>query len=316
MSKKKSYEVKRTYKDSIFRSLFNDEETLRELYGALSDRELDESESIEIVTLANDIFNELQDDLAFTVGALFIVLVEHQSTDCPNMPVRMLQYIAEQYRQIIDEKALHGTAPVEIPTPELYVFYNGSDDKEEEWIQNLSDLFKTETETPAIEVKVKVININYEKGHELLQKCRTLEGYSILIHKVNMYIVEYIAKNGSDLSQDKQNYREALDAAMKRAIDECIREEILVEYLTKNRGSVMRKLRRKLTEKQKREIYERDAYYKFHDKLIAEGRAEERLKAEQEKLEHIIALKNVGVEVEQLAEIFGMTNTEIENIVA
>ena len=35
-------------------------------------------------------------------------------------------------------------------------------------------------------------------------------------------------------------------------------------------------------------------------------------KAEQEKLEHIKALKAIGIAIEQLVQIFGMTRAEIE----
>lgn len=230
-------QVKHTYKDSIFRYLFNDKEKISELYGAISGDEI-ERESVEIVTLKNVIFNGLKNDLAFTVDSKLIVMIEHQSTDNPNMPVRMLCYLGKIYEMILDESNLYGSKQIEIPAPELYVFYNGATRQEEEWMNKLSDSFKVKTETQFIEVMVKTININYVKGNELLRKCKSLEGYSILVHKIKAYYKE---------SQD-------LNYSTKKAIKECIQEGILVEFLKKNKGEIMSILNFTLTKEQMREI--------------------------------------------------------------
>ena len=213
--------VKRTYKDSVFRNLFNEETQLSELYSAISGKDVNR-ESINIVTLENAVFNGLKNDLAFTVDSKLVVMIEHQSTDNPNMPLRMLRYLGEIYERVLDDSDLYGSKRIEIPAPELYVFYNGTTKREEEWMQKLSDSFKEKAATQFVEVMVKVININYVKGADLIRKCRSLEGYSILIHKVQIYYEE---------SQD-------LDYAMRRAIEECIEEGVLVEFLKKNRGTL------------------------------------------------------------------------------
>ena len=229
--------IKRTYKDSVFRSLFNEEAQLSELYSTISGKAVGR-ESINIVTLENAVFNGIKNDLAFTVDSKLVVMIEHQSTDNPNMPLRMLRYLGEIYELVLGDSNLYGSKQIKIPVPELYVFYNGSTKREEEWMQKLSDSFKEKAEFQFVEVMVKVININYIKGAELLRKCRPLEGYSILIHKVQTYYQE---------SQD-------LDYAMRRAIKECIEEGILVEFLRKNRGNIMSILNFTLTTEQMKEI--------------------------------------------------------------
>ena len=211
--------TKRTYKDSIFRTLFNNEAQLSKLYSAVSGKNVNR-ESINIVTLENAVFNGIKNDLAFTVDSKLVVMIEHQSTDNPNMPLRMLRYLGETYERILDDSNLYGSTRIEIPAPELYVFYNGTTKREEEWMQRLSDSFREKTEAQFVEVMVKIININYIKGTDLIRKCRPLKGYSILVYKVQSYYQE---------SQD-------LDYAMQRAIEECIEEGILVEFLRKNRG--------------------------------------------------------------------------------
>lgn len=251
-------QAKRTYKDSIFRYLFNDQDKISELYSAISDSEVN-SDSIEIVTLENAIFNGIKNDLSFTVDSKLIVMIEHQSTDNPNMPVRMLCYLGEQYRKILSDENWFGNSLIKIPTPELYVFYNGITKCEEEWAQKLSEAFEKQTGAPCVEVIVKIININYTSGLELLNKCKPLEDYSVLIHKIRMY-----QKDGGNL-----------DHAVKRAIRECIEEGRLVEFLKQNGGEVMDILNFTLTEEQKKKIYKdegrEEARIEDARKFIAKG---------------------------------------------
>ena len=92
-------DVNRKFKDGIFRTLFNDEEKLLELYNALSNRNYPKGTPIEIVTLDNVIFNEIKNDTAFIIDDRFIILTEHQSTKSPNFPLRMLCYFAKEYEK-------------------------------------------------------------------------------------------------------------------------------------------------------------------------------------------------------------------------
>ncbi len=72
-----------------------------------------------------------------------------------------------------------------------------------------------------MELKVKVININTEKAHELLSKCDILREYSIFVETIRKY------KKEKDV--------------IKRAIYECIEKGILSEYL-KRKGSEVRNM--------------------------------------------------------------------------
>ena len=72
--------VNRTYKDSVFRTLFNDEEKLIEVYNALFDTDYGKDTPVEIVTLEDVVFRTIKNDIAFVLEDTFIVLIEHQST--------------------------------------------------------------------------------------------------------------------------------------------------------------------------------------------------------------------------------------------
>ena len=49
----------------------------------------------------------------------------------------------------------------------------------------------TECGTISLELVVKFINVNYEKGAELLTKCRTMQGYGIL--------ADFLKEHGGDV---------------------------------------------------------------------------------------------------------------------
>lgn len=117
-------------------------------------------------------------------------LYEHQSTFNPNMPLRMMRYAGNLYGKYVDENDLdvYGEDLLELPVPKLVVFYNGKKDAPDETILRLSDSFKSEHGGKSdIEVKVRMLNINYGHNAELLQKCRPLYEYSWFIDRVREY---------------------------------------------------------------------------------------------------------------------------------
>ena len=85
----------------------------------------------------------------------------------------------------------------------------------------LSDAFMKPPGENSVELVVKVININTIKNHKILKKCKTLREYSLFIDAVRAHEKE---KDG-----------------MKKAIEECIKNSILAEYL-KRKGSEVRNM--------------------------------------------------------------------------
>ena len=104
-------EVKRTYKDSVFVTIFHEKAKLIELYNALFDTNYDESAPIDIVTIKDVLFRTLKNDVAFVLGGRFVVLVEHQSSINENMPLRDLMYISTVLKRMIDTTRLYRETP-------------------------------------------------------------------------------------------------------------------------------------------------------------------------------------------------------------
>lgn len=234
--------AKRNYKDGIFRSLFNDKKALLELYNALSGSEYPENTEIQIVTLDNIIFNGIKNDLAFIIDNRFVVLTEQQSTMSPNFPLRLFCYLAKVYEKIAESKDVYSTKRIELPAPELYVFYNGLADEPLEQIMKLSDSFKEKNDIITVEAIVKIINVNYEKGAELLKQCETLQKYSLFVHRVRELHAKY----------------NDIDVAVAESVREFIENDILTDFLMEHRGDIMSVLEINLTQEEQIAIRLRD----------------------------------------------------------
>ena len=90
----------RKYKDTIFRMLFKDKENLLSLYNAMNHRAYTNADALEVVTLENAIYMGMKNDLAF-IMYMNLYLYEHQSTYNPNIPLRDLFYIANEYQRLV-----------------------------------------------------------------------------------------------------------------------------------------------------------------------------------------------------------------------
>ena len=175
------------YKDSVFTLLFGKPEILRELYGALEGVDLPADTPVVINTLQDALFMDRVNDISFEIDGKVIVLMEHQSTVNPNLPLRILMYIARLYEKILGERDIYASKRVTIPFPVFYILYNGSAEMPDSVVLKLSDLFElpgdlsAEDRETALELSVRVININHGRNAGIAEKCRTLAEYSAFI---------------------------------------------------------------------------------------------------------------------------------------
>ena len=80
----------------------------------------------------------VRNDASFIVDAR-LSIYEHQSTVCPNMPVRSLIYFSVIVSDMLSDKKkgtksgknIYGRRRVKIPTPHFVVFYNGEEEQPE-----------------------------------------------------------------------------------------------------------------------------------------------------------------------------------------
>ena len=210
----------RQYKDTVFRMLFSEKENLLSLYNAVTGNAYQNADDLKIVTLENAIYMGMKNDLAFMLETN-IYLYEHQSTLNPNIPLRDLIYIGIEYQQYVDDKSLYSSRLQKIPAPKFMVFYNGTDAVDDRVELRLSNAYEHLAGEPDLELKVLMLNVNEGHNKELMEQCQTLKEYAIYVARVRKYTSEM-----------------NLNDAVARAIDECIKEGILVEFLRKNGSEV------------------------------------------------------------------------------
>lgn len=245
MSKKETVgknAANRNYKDTVFRLLFKDRRRLLGLYNAVSARNYTDSEMLEIVTLENAVYMGMKNDLAFLVD-LNLYLFEHQSTVNKNMPLRFLQYVSAEYEKLAAGKNIYRDRLIQIPSPHFIVFYNGMAYCPEKKELKLSDAFLIKEDMPELELLVKVLNINSGYNEELKEHCRTLKEYMQYVEKTRSY-----AKSMT------------IEEAVDKAVEECIGQNILKDFLSQNKAEVKRMSIYEYDEEAVRQVLKEDAY--------------------------------------------------------
>lgn len=213
------------YKSDVFSMLLQDKKRAMEIYNAINGTDYDDPELVEMTTLDDKSFSlTVRNDASFILDAN-LSLYEHQSTYCPNMPLRDLLYFASIIQKKIkaQKRDIYGGRILKIPVPHFVVFYNGKEDAPDQYDLRLSDAFEKETEDPEIELVCHVYNINSGKNTPLLSKCQTLREY--------MYFVDMVRKN-NEISGN-------LEDAIEKAINQCMEENVLRDFLAQHREEVM-----------------------------------------------------------------------------
>lgn len=204
--------VNREHKDRLFTFLFGkkgNKAWALSLYNAVNKTHYMDPESIEFTTMEDAIYMGMKNDISFILCHVMNVY-EQQSSYNPNMPVRQLMYAAKLYDKYIQQKKLntYGKKLARLPVPKLVTFYNGTESADDQ-ILRLSDAFIQEGGRleADIEVRVRMVNINYGKNKSLLSSCKPLEEYAWLIDQIRknqrlMGIEDAVDKAIRDMPED------------------------------------------------------------------------------------------------------------------
>lgn len=148
---------------------------------------------------------------------------------------------------------------------------------------------------PKLELIVTVLNVNEGHNADLMQHCNTLNEYAQYVARVRLY--------AADMS---------LDQAVERAVDECIREGILAEFLTCNRNEVISmsifEYDKELEEKKLRKAEFEAGREIGHEAGLAEGKNQ----AAFETAKRMLALKEFTSE--KIAAISGLSLDEVKKL--
>ena len=296
MRSRNSVKVKRNHKDTLFRMIFSTRENLLSLYNAVNHSHYTDASELEIVTLKNAVYMNMKNDQAFLLD-MQLNLYEHQSTWNPNMPLRFLMYVAKAYQMLVRNQTLYASALVKVPTPHFVVFYNGETEQEAETILRLSHSFQQKTDKPELELMVRVLNINLDKKQEVLEACQLLKEYMLLVNKIRRYTDEY-----KDINQ-----------AVEQAVTECIEENILADFLRKNRAEAIEMCIFEYDDKREKELIRKAEYAEGMKEGERIGR-EAGKKEEAERIFNIYQLFRANYTENQIKEKLGMNVEEVRKI--
>ena len=208
-----------------------------------------------------------------------------------------MQYAARLYERIQNPRDRYLRRLKKIPTPEFYVFYNGEDDYPETATLRLSDAFMTAPEKPALEVVVSVTNINYTKGSKILSACKPLKEYTLFVDAVRRH-TKLDSENG-----------------FQNAIKECVRNDILREYLQRKSREVMNMLIAEydydvdiaVQREEEREIALKEGEAKGFSEGISEG-------SYQKALETAKLMRTHNYPIAEICTMTGLSAEEVENL--
>ena len=162
-----------------------------------------------------------------------------------------------------------------IPAPEFIIFYNGKDEMPERQLLKLSDMYSVKEEKP-----------------KLKEACRTLRDYAIYTDKIRAYT-------------EKMELAEAVD----RAINECIEEDILRDFLMEHKAEA-RAMSIFEYDQERHMQQEREAGIEKGRRIgIAEGEGQLLRRLVQKKLAK-------GMNIADIAEALEETEERIREIVA
>jgi hypothetical protein len=204
-------------------------------------------------------------------------------------------YIARIYEKIVNEKNIYGKKKIPLPRPEFFVLYNGVDPYPDTATLRLADAFGdaaslglSNTLSLSLDLTVKILNINQGHNEPMVKQSKWLKGYSAFIAKVREY------GQGAD----------SKETTMKRAIQYCIRNGILKEFLERNGSEVSNMLLTEWNWDDAKEVWQAEA----RDEGIEQG-------LESKAFEVAKNLINRGQPPEDVAEITGLDLEAIKALV-
>lgn len=270
--------VNKRFKDRLFCKLFGDEankDNALSLYNALCNTVHTNIDELIIYTIEDVVYVGMKNDVAILLDS-DLSLWEQQSTFNPNMPLRGLMYFGKMYDKYIESSKLniYSSKLIKIPTPQYKVFYNGDALQPERTKLRLSDAFINRTNLGEFEWTADAINLNKGFNKELLDKCRPLRDYTTFVNKVKELAVS-------------TDFEQAID----NAVDYCIDNDVLKDYLIQNRAEVKDMCLTEFNEKLYEESIRSEGYEQGREEGFEQGKEKGR---EQGVLQNLISLAKKG----------------------
>lgn len=272
----------REFRSDVFCMLMEYPEKALDVYNALNGTAFTDPSLVKIVTMKKGISLSVRNDAAFVINT-DLQMYEHQSTYCPNMPVRSLIYFTNTIMPMLKDEDIYGKSLIKLPNPHFIVFYNGEEKRPEKEILKLSDAFMHKDDISEIELIVTVYNINGNSSG-ILDKSKVLREYMQFVDKVRAR-----KRNVDALSEDE--YSDIVELA----VDECITEGIMADFLTERKWEVIKAMTLDYTFERREEIMKK----KTLQEGIDIGKKQTLLDIIDKKLQKGMDIATIAREVEE-----------------
>ncbi len=268
ISDQNSRNINREYKDRLFCKVFEDKRDLLDLYNAVNNTDYTDPETLEINTLEDVIYLGMRNDKSFLISDT-MNLYEHNSSQCPNLPLRGLFYFSRLYESYVELQSIriYGKTRIHLPTPQYVVFYNGTAAEPDRSVLRLSDSYVQKDMEPALECSAVMRNINYGHNKALMEKCKRLKEYAYLIAAIRKRVDKGIS----------------LIEAVTQSVDECIEQGILKDILLKNREEVIGMILTTFDQEEYEQTIRDESYQEGLNDGLTEGRLLTLLRMVQKK---------------------------------
>ena len=167
--------------------------------------------------------------LVYRFNLLFIADVTNvyarHSLWLPNIPFFFFNYYVKELQRIARDQMSYVTDSMNLPPPYFVVLYNGDVETEDKQLLRLSDAYKECNAGCALDLTVQVYNVNAGHNADLLAACDALKDYSEFVRRVR--------------EAAKANTRSPVDKAVEQAVDSCIKDGVLSDFLQTNRRDVI-----------------------------------------------------------------------------
>ena len=288
------------YQDSVFIDLFSEPDNSVELINALCGTTY-KTDDITNVTLKWVFANGKYNDLAFrTKDNKLIVLIEHQSTFNPNMPLRILFYLAKEYEDYLvreygtGKNHLYSKKLIKLPTPEFFIIYTGKDERPAIEELHLSDAFYEKAD---INLTVKSYNLN--KPLKLKEESEILNGYANLIIKIK------------ELKEEGRDHV----SSIREAIEYCIENNYIKKYLKVKKKEVYEMLYGEISVKAEMEVRCKEEREAGREEGLEEGLEKGREEGlEKGREEIVLSMYKKGLEIETISDLSSIPLEDVRRI--
>ncbi|MCH5249862.1 MAG: hypothetical protein J1E98_08010 [Lachnospiraceae bacterium] len=211
-------------------------------------------------------------------------------------------YVSTVLKGRVKDENLYGQALIKIPAPRFVVLYNGTEDQPERRILKLSDSYEKKQETPELELTVVVYNINWGHNKELLEACQLLKEYAQFVNQVREYARE-----------------DTIKEAVEKAVDYCIENNILADFLFKYRMEAVDMCIFEFNEEKFLKSEREWSYNNGREEGRKEGRKEGlklgQIEGRKETLIKNIEtlMNNLGIDLQKACESLGISVEEYHN---